>query len=278
MMKIKLTTIAVGVAISFSASLCAYANGKPADAKPKAAKSSELSKDQKKKLLQLSDRSRGYINHGLKYTFDVTLTDEYGGSVTKKYDLDSYGDFCQAVSIQEDENSRRTILVNKDFVWLVRPNSQRPTPISVQERLTGLASVGDIMSNYFSRNYDVKSTKVEGEKPNQTAVIALDATNRLAAYQKVEATFDLSKNLVQKAVFFTPSGEALKTVMYFYEKTTTVNKETFPFVSKMTFFEGSKTDGKPAAEVIFGDVSLTDLKQDFFDVEKVMNRMNDKPK
>ncbi len=272
----RLITIAGCIAMSFSLSVSAFASGKAVEVKTKSAKATELTKDQKRKLLQLSDRSRGYINHGLKYSFDVTLTDEYGGSINKKYDLESFGDFCQAIS-QEEEKNRRTILVNKDFVWLIRPNGQRPTPISVQERLTGLASVGDIMSNYFSRNYDVKSSKVEGEKPNQTAVIALDATNRLAAYPKVEATFDLSKNLVQKAVFFTPSGEVLKTVMYYYEKTATIKKDSFPFISKMTFFEGNKTDSKPAAEVIFGEMSLTNLKQDYFEVETVMKRMNEKP-
>jgi hypothetical protein len=242
----------------------------------KTAKAATLSKDQLKTLLKKSDRSRGYVAQGLKYSFDVTLTDEYGGSVNKKYDLDSYGDFCQAVS-QEDEKSRRTILVNKDFVWLIRANGQRPTPISVQERLTGLASVGDIMSNYFSRNYDIKATKVEGEKPNQVVIVNLDATNRLAAYQKVEATIDIAKNLVQKAVFYTPSGEILKTVMYYYEKNITIKKETFPFISKMTFFEGNKTDTKPAAEVNFGDASLTEMKPEFLEVETVLKRINEKP-
>jgi hypothetical protein len=273
---IRWTTFFAIAALVSASSFSAIAADTPTEAKAKNAKPATLSKDQLKNLLKKSDRSRGYVAQGLKYTFDVTLTDEYGGSVNKKYDLDSFGDFCQAVS-QEEEKSQRTILVNKDFVWLIRANGQRPTPISVQERLTGLASVGDIMSNYFSRNYDVKATKIEGEKPNQVVVVNLDATNRLAAYQKVEATLDIGKNLVKKAVFYTPSGEILKTVMYYYEKTITIKKETFPFISKMTFFEGNKTDTKPAAEVIFGDASLTEMKPDFLEVETVLKRINEKP-
>lgn len=273
----KLFTFPVIITSFLLISCSAFGADTSADAKDKGTKSPSLSKDQIKTLLQKSDRSRGYMKQGLKYSFDVTLTDEYGGSVNKKYELNSSGDYCQAVS-QEDAKNPRIILVNKDFVWLIRPNGQRPTPISVQERLTGLASVGDIMSNYFSRNYDVKTTKVEGDKPNQVVVINLDATNRLAAYQKVEATLEINKNLVQKAVFYTPSGEILKTVMYYYEKTLNVKKETFPFISKMTFFEGNKTEGKPAAEVIFGDAALTDMKPEFLEVETVMKRMNEKPK
>ena len=65
--------------------------------------------------------------------------------------------------------------------------------------------------------------------------------------------------------------------MYYYEKTITIKKETFPFISKMTFFEGNKTDTKPAAEVTFGDASLTEMKPDFLEVETVLKRINEKP-
>ena len=45
----------------------------------------------------------------------------------------------------------------------------------------------------------------------------------------------------------------------------------------MTFFEGNKTDTKPAAEVIFGDATLTEMKPDFLEVETVLKRINEKP-
>lgn len=101
------------------------------------------------------------------------------------------------------------ILSRDDKMWIYMRKTSRPIPISMQQRLLGDASVGDVLNVEFRNRY--KGTMTRQDK---TILISLDAVNASALYEKVQLTVDERSYRPIQARFLTRNGKELKLLRF----------------------------------------------------------------
>lgn len=108
----------------------------------------------------------------------------------------------------------RSILMKGLDLWVYLPNIRRPVRISLQQRLVGEVSYGDIARINFSGDYDAKIIREETIDKKTYYVLNLTAEN-------MRVTYNLATYWVQKdnfhpfqAEFYSLSGKLLKICHY----------------------------------------------------------------
>jgi outer membrane lipoprotein-sorting protein len=118
----------------------------------------------------------------------------------------------------------KLVLLSGSSMWFYDPASKASIRISPQQRLTGQASEGDVLTVNLAHDYDAK---IQGEESIQDADKATRDTWRLeltkstndAMYAKLEYWVEKGTYRPIKAKFFSDSGRVLKIAYYRrYEK------------------------------------------------------------
>lgn len=104
----------------------------------------------------------------------------------------------------------RKLLMKENSLWLYLPNVHRPTRVSMQQRLTGEVSNGDIARTNFVDDYTPKLLgKVTWQK-KLVYRLMLSAKNADASYRFIELLIDSKTFYPLRADFFAISGKKLK--------------------------------------------------------------------
>lgn len=229
-----------------------------------------------RQALKVADKARGLSALPLSYSFEVEIFSEDASSTTKKYELVSQNTSAVATLVFPKKSFNEAIVVKGTMVWIARENSRRPALVSLNERMNGSASVGDIMAMHFSESFQVETSE-DAAGSKHMKKITLRPTANLIAYEKVVIWLDTKENLVKTAEYRTANAESVKKVSFIYDhqhpESGSGKKE--PFVSKMIFTENSE---KPAAIVQFGLPKVTEVSKGFFDLENIVDRLSATPK
>ena len=100
-------------------------------------------------------------------------------------------------------------------MWLSTPEIKRPVRISLQQKLTGEVSNGDIARTNFAGDYDGVIEKEEEIKDKGKAwVLDLKATRKDVTYAAIKYWVLKSNFMPIKSEFYTADGKLLKKAVY----------------------------------------------------------------
>ncbi|MDE2083145.1 MAG: outer membrane lipoprotein-sorting protein [Burkholderiales bacterium] len=175
-------------------------------------------------LLAASDAIR---NPTRPFRVTVTLTDFEKGVQVSSTTLISYARTLQAggqfVSLLRFEQPLRdagkVMLKNGSDLWFYDPGTKAAVRISPQQRLTGQAANGDVVTVNFARDYRASIAAeediVDGERKTRRAYkLQLKAASDDATYGSIELWIDAASHAPLKARFYAETGRLLKTAYY----------------------------------------------------------------
>lgn len=150
----------------------------------------------------------------------------------------------------------RKLLMEGDNLWLYTPDTKRPARVSMQQRLTGELSNGDLARTYFNTDYKSEVVGTESVKGDDAYLLKLTAKRSGVTYSKIDYWVRKKDFLPLKAVYYAVSGKKLKTAIYSDPKTVLGRK----CITKMHFSDA--IDSSKQSTLVYSkhrEVMLTKL-------------------
>ena len=151
---------------------------------------------------------------------DVELYQDEKLEKTRQYQVYAGKDNQSLVLFKSTADAGQKVLISgKDF-WLLMPKSRRPMRITPMQKLLGEASLGDVATLSWSKDYHTAAEVADGK----TITLELQANNEAASYQRINLTLNAEDQFPLSAHLYLRSGVLAKTAS----------------------FERGERDGKPA--------------------------------
>lgn len=196
-----------------------------------------------------------------EYTISVDVIAFTHDKESKKasYDVMVKGRDNTIIKTLKPENERgRVLLMKERNLWAFFPSVSKPLRLSMQERLIGEVSNGDIARANFSGDYDAKLLRVEKEDGKEYYMLELDAKSPEVTYGKVYLWVQKGNFWPSKAEFYAISGKLLKICSY--EEYATLGERVRPtrLVMEDPVFKGKKS------VIIYGNLRTGQLPDKYF--------------
>lgn len=149
-------------------------------------------------------------------SFIVEIQDVTGTKTqTTKYKVyDKSSKMSRVETIFPERQSGRKLLMKDDDLWLFTPDIKRPTRVSMQQRLTGEVSNGDIARTNFAGDYEAEVQGKEKVLDQDTYHLRLKKKRADVTYSAIDFWISQKDFAPVKADFKTDSGKTLKTALY----------------------------------------------------------------
>ncbi|HTY44627.1 MAG TPA: outer membrane lipoprotein-sorting protein [Patescibacteria group bacterium] len=157
----------------------------------------------------------------------------------------------------ETERGRILLMREKDL-WAFFPDVSKPLRLSMQERLIGEVSNGDIARLNFAGDYDAKILREERIADKNYYVLELLAKNGEVTYAKVILWAEKETYWPLKAEFYALSGRLLKNCSY--ENYAMLAEKLRPTRLVM---EDPITKGKKSV-ITYGDIRVGEIPEKYF--------------
>ncbi len=159
-------------------------------------------------MVKKADLKRGLGN--IPHTFNVEVTNK--NSDRKEVYKVSFKDINNTLSEQtEPEKNKGRKMLMKDYdIWLFTPNIKKAIRISLEQKLTGEVSNGDISKTNYAEDYDAKVLETKDTPQGKIIKLELLAKNKKVTYGKIEYYLSAKDYAPLEAVFFAISGKPLK--------------------------------------------------------------------
>lgn len=156
-------------------------------------------------IVKKADLKRGLGN--VSHSFNVVVTDHENKKET--YHV-YFKDVNNTLTEQtEPERARGRKLLMKDYdIWLFTPNIKKALRISLEQKLTGQVSNGDIARTNYAEDYD--AAIIEDKKDKDNFYLDLKAKNKKVTYGRIEYVVSKKEYAPIEATFFALSGKPLK--------------------------------------------------------------------
>jgi outer membrane lipoprotein-sorting protein len=177
-----------------------------------------------KQLLEAADRIR---TPPRPFRTTATLTEFQNGKAKSQLVLNvfvkldpSNGQYRNLIRYaQPARDAGKMLLVSGRALWFYDPASKSSVRISPQQRLLGQASVADVLSANFAREYNGRAVGevriADGDKKARTCIqLDLRAATPQASYRRIDYWIEKGTGQPIKAKFYTDSGALLKTLYY----------------------------------------------------------------
>ncbi|MBC7539765.1 MAG: outer membrane lipoprotein-sorting protein [Bacteriovorax sp.] len=158
-------------------------------------------------IVKKADLKRGLGN--VSHSFNVIITDQ--DHRIENYHV-AFKDVNNSLTEQtEPERARgRKILMHEYDIWLFNPNIKKPLRISLEQKLTGQVSNGDIARTNYAEDYEAKLLGIEKQNNIEVYHLDLKAKNNKVTYGKIEYIVAKKDFSPIEATFFALSGKPLK--------------------------------------------------------------------
>ncbi|MBX2995129.1 MAG: outer membrane lipoprotein-sorting protein [Bdellovibrionaceae bacterium] len=113
----------------------------------------------------------------------------------------------------ERQTGRKYLMVGNDL-WFYTPDTKRPARVSMQQKLTGEVSNGDLARADFAGDYDAKLVGKETLKGQPAFKLLLTAKRPDITYSKLDYWVHEKTFLPMKVTFYAVSGKPLKRGQY----------------------------------------------------------------
>lgn len=163
-------------------------------------------------ILQKVDQYRGLPK---SHAFDLEIRLLENGKVATantyrsfvRFDGENRDVLLRTLAPQSERNN--LILSQGDKMWVCTRKTSRPIPISMQQRLLGDASVGDILNVDLRRRYKGTVASSKGR-----LLLTLEATGANSLYDRVKLLVEEGSCRPIRAEFLTRNGKSLKVLKY----------------------------------------------------------------
>lgn len=158
-------------------------------------------------IVKKADLKRGLGN--VSHTFNVTVIDQENKKET--YHV-SFSDVNHSLTEQtEPERARGRKLLMRDYdIWLFTPNIKKALRISLEQKLTGQVSNGDIARTNYAEDYEAQIITPEKTDSPDAWRLDLKAKNKKVTYGRIEYVVSKKDFSPIEATFFALSGKPLK--------------------------------------------------------------------
>jgi len=139
-----------------------------------------------------------------------------GGAIAGSADFDVYRKAGGRVLLvfRGGKNGGRKVLTVGEKMWLIVPGARNPVPISANQRLLGGASFGDVARLSFAQDFTPILRGTESVEGRPCHVVELTAKSARAPYPRVTLWLDQAERLPRQALFYLPSGKAVRRVNF----------------------------------------------------------------
>lgn len=168
----------------------------------------ELSADE---IVKRADLRRGLGN--TPHSFNVTVLNQENKK--ESYHV-SFKDINASLTEQtEPERARGRKILMKDYdIWLFTPNIKKPLRISLEQKLTGEVSNGDIARTNYAEDYTATLLSTDEKGSDQYYKLDLRAKNKKVTYGRIEYIVQKKNFFPTSAIFFALSGKPLKSAQF----------------------------------------------------------------
>ncbi len=158
-----------------------------------------------------ADKFRSLI---LSHRFKVVVEEKKSGD-SSEFEVSMSGKNSLLIQTKPANSINRKLLMKNDDLWLFTPGSKRPIRVTLDQRLAGDVSNGDILRTDFKDDYSATRLLVNRkDAPDNIEIFELIKKSDGAAYQKIHYFLDKKNHKPLKAVFYAASGKELKTAEY----------------------------------------------------------------
>lgn len=149
-------------------------------------------------------------------SFMVQINDLKGsGTQITKFKVYSRGAHSSLVeTLFPERQAGRKLLMKDDDLWFFSPDIKRPTRISMQQKLTGEVSNGDIARTNFGDDYSVEIKPPEKLDGIDAIHLQLNKNKAEVTYPLVEYWVNAKTYQPLKAIFKSEGGKDLKVATY----------------------------------------------------------------
>ncbi len=141
---------------------------------------------------------------------DVELYQDEKLEKTRQYQVYAGKDNQSLVLFKSTADAGQKVLISgKDF-WLLMPKSRRPMRITPMQKLLGEASLGDVATLSWSKDYHTAAEVADGK----TITLELQANNEAASYQRINLTLNAADQFPLSAHLYLRSGVLAKTASF----------------------------------------------------------------
>ena len=162
-----------------------------------------------------------------------------------------------------ERSQGRKLLMDHDNLWLFTPDVKRAVRVSMQQRLTGEISNGDLSRTNFAGDYDAELLGKEQMEGHDCYHLMLKAKRPSVTYAKVEYWVTTDDFLPVKSIFFALSGKPIKSGFYSEPKMVMGHKR----VSVTKFYNA--IDKKRYSVLTYSDHKKATIPQSFFSKERL---------
>lgn len=162
-------------------------------------------------IVKKADLKRGLGN--VSHQFNVTVTNQ--DNKIEVYEV-SFKDVNNSLIVQtQPERARGRKILMKDYdIWLFTPNIKKPLRISLEQKLTGEVSNGDIARTNYAEDYDASLLSTENKDGAEFFKLELKAKNKKVTYGRIEYLVAKKDYSPVAAVFYALSGKPLKSAAF----------------------------------------------------------------
>lgn len=140
---------------------------------------------------------------------DVELYENGQLVKTRQYQVYNGANQQSLVLFRSSSEAGQKVLMSGSDYWLAMPKSRRPLRITPMQKLLGEASLGDIATLSWTRDYQL----VAQQQQAQAVVLTLQAVSTSASYQKIELTLG-ADHFPQQANLYLRSGSLAKVATF----------------------------------------------------------------
>lgn len=160
-------------------------------------------------IVKKADLKRGLGN--VSHSFNVQVIDQ--DNKKEMYHV-YFKDVNNTLTEQtQPERSRGRKLLMKDYdIWLFTPNIKKALRISLEQKLTGQVSNGDIARTNYAEDYE--ATMMVQDKDKENYHLDLKAKNKKVTYGRIEYVVSKKDFSPVEATFFALSGKPLKRAVF----------------------------------------------------------------
>lgn len=170
---------------------------------------SGLSFGQSNATLQLAEQYKVQAESA-RIDCDVELYQDEKLEKTREYQVYAGKDNQSLVLFKSNADAGQKVLISgKDF-WLLMPKSRRPMRITPMQKLLGEASLGDVATLSWSKDYQVAAEVTQ----NNIIKLELNAHNAAASYQRISLTLNADDQFPLSADLYLRSGVLAKTATF----------------------------------------------------------------
>lgn len=212
-------------------------------------------------LLKQSDRARGGGLPGIMWT--VTANSREGGRELEPQVLEvkAVPDASLAETRKPSRFRGNKLLQAGRNMWITKPGLSKPIPVSPRQRMTGLASNGDIAATNYAEDYEATLDGEDNIGGEKCYVLELRARDKRTTYDRVRYWISSDRGVGIKAEFYSLSGKLLKSAAFEYDQMIQHGGADIPFVSRMVI-EDKLQDAR--TELDYGAVDVKQIPSSTF--------------